>query len=252
MDKRVLLVNGASSDIGCELIRNIADNYDCVLAHYNSDSSALVSLREKFGTEKIHLLKADFSDPESVLAMIGDIRSSGLIPSHIVHFPSPRAENIHFKDCSWDKFSAGIDTSFRSAVEILRAFVPDMAKNRYGRVVFMLTAYVTGEPPKFQTPYVTCKYALLGLMKSLASEYSSKGVTFNGVSPEMMNTKFLKGTSHLILEKNAEESPLKRLLLPSDVVPYFTYLLSDEAQNVTGTNITVTGKDIAEAKNNEQ
>ena len=84
MDKRVLLVNGASSDIGCELIRNIADNYDCVLAHYNSDSSALVSLREKFGTEKIHLLKADFSDPESVLAMIGDIRSSGLIPSHIV------------------------------------------------------------------------------------------------------------------------------------------------------------------------
>ena len=37
MDKRVLLVNGASSDIGCELIRNIADNYDCVLAHYNSD-----------------------------------------------------------------------------------------------------------------------------------------------------------------------------------------------------------------------
>ena len=68
----------------------------------------------------------------------------------------------------------------------------------------------------------------------------------------MMNTKFLKGTSHLSREKNAEESPLKRLLLPSDVVPYFTYLLSDEAQNVTGTNITVTGKDIAEAKNNEQ
>ena len=83
---------------------------------------------------------------------------------------------------------------------ILQAFIPKMSKQNYGKIVFMLSAYLLGIPPKFQSPYITVKYALLGLMRNLASEYAAKGIMVNAVSPDMMETKFLSELPELIKE----------------------------------------------------
>ena len=45
-----------------------------------------------------------------------------------------------------------------------------------GKVVFMLTSCVLNMPSKYQASYVTAKYALLGLMRSLSVEYADKGI----------------------------------------------------------------------------
>ncbi len=105
----------------------------------------------------------------------------------------------------------------------------------------MLTAYVIGVPPKFQSPYITVKYGLLGLMRNLAAEYAGKGITVNGVSPDMIETKFLSQIPELIIEQNAKNTPMGRNLRVEEVVPTFEYLLSDGADLVTGQNIGVTG-----------
>ena len=85
------------------------------------------------------------------------------------------------------------------------------------------------------------KYALLGLMKSLSVEYADKGIMVNGVSPDMIETKFLKDIPDLVIRQNAERSPLKRNLTIEDVVPTFDFLLSDAADTITGQNIGITG-----------
>ena len=116
-----------------------------------------------------------------------------------------------------------------------------MAKKRHGKIVFMLSAYLLGVPPKFQSPYITVKYALLGLMRNLSAEYVSKGITVNAVSPDMMETKFLSNLPELVIEQSAKNNPLGRNIRVEEVVPAIEYLLSDAANVVTGQNIGVTG-----------
>lgn len=105
----------------------------------------------------------------------------------------------------------------------------------------MLTSCTENVPPKYLSPYVTVKYALLGLMKSLAAEYAEKGITVNGVSPDMMETRFLSEVSDIIVEKSAMTSPLGRNLTVQDAVPAFEYLLSDAAAAMTGQNLVISG-----------
>lgn len=239
-EERVLLVTGASSDVGAALIRRIGHQYGTVFAHYRSSEGIIGDLRAELG-DRIVPVQADFSDPAGAEGLIEAIRRSGKTPDHIVHLSNGKARSMQFGKTDWDAFRQELDTSLRSIVTILQAFLPGMAKNRYGRVVFMLTSYVLGVPPKFQSVYITAKYAQLGLMKTLAAEYAARGVTVNAVSPDMMETKFLSDLPDLIREQSAKNNPLGRNITVDETVPAIAYLLSDESGAVTGQNIGITG-----------
>ena len=105
----------------------------------------------------------------------------------------------------------------------------------------MLSSCVNGIPPKFLSNYVVVKYALLGLMKALSTEYDNKNITVNGISPGMMETKFLSDIYDHVIEENAQKSSFGRNLYIDEVIPAFEYLLSDGASKVTGQNIVITG-----------
>ena len=239
MDK-VLLVTGASSDMAIAMIREIYSDYQTIWAHYRSSNKLLENLHKEIG-DRIIPIQCDFGSVESIQSMIQVIDDSGLIPNQVVHFAAPKTFNCQFHKCKWEDYQKGIDTSLRSITILLEHYIPNMRKAHYGRIVFLLTSYLIGVPPKFQSPYITVKYALHGLMRNLAAEYADKGITVNGVSPDMVETKFLDDIPNLIIKQNAEKSPLKRNLIPKDVIPAIKYLLSDEAEAVTGTIMGITG-----------
>lgn len=236
---KILLVTGASSDVGAELIRNVGKNYEKVWAHYRSSAAIIEELRKQVG-EQVTPVKADFSDLKSTEDFIESIRVSGDIPNHIVHLPAPKVHCLQFHKHTWDSYQLEIDTSLRSITMILQSFIPQMAKKKYGKIVFMLSAYLLGVPPKFQSQYITVKYALFGLMRNLAAEYASKGIMVNGVSPDMMETKFLSELPNLIKEQSAKNNPLGRNIYIQEVIPTIKYLLSSESDAVTGQNIGIT------------
>lgn len=237
---KVLFVTGASSDVGKELIERVGKNYDIIWAHYHSSRAVIDGLREGIG-DVIVPIQADLGDVDSTSSMIKNIMESGDPPDHIVHLSAPKAHSLQFHKHTWEDYQKEIDISLRSITMILQAFIPKMAKKKYGKVVFMLTAYLLGVPPKFQSPYITVKYALLGLMKNIAAEYASKGITANAVSPDMIETKFLSGLPDLIKEQSAKNNPLGRNLYVEEVAPTIEYLLSSATDVVTGQNIGVTG-----------
>lgn len=237
MDK-ILLVTGASSDIGSELIRNVFQNYEKVLAHYHHWNENLEGLKQEAG-DKIIFIQADFSDSNSVTDMIRTIKEQGLEPDHIVHFPAPKMKIQKFVKENWTTFQNGWETSVHSLVEILQAFLPHMQKQKYGKIVLMLTSCTLDVPPKFQAAYTTVKYAMLGLMKSLAVDYMDKGITVNGVSPDMIQTRFLSELPEHLIEQYSEKRPGKRILTVAEVIPILSFLLSDGADHVSGMNLGV-------------
>lgn len=237
--EKTLLVLGASSDMGMKTIRELREEYDCIFAHYRSMSTKLQELQDEIGSKLIYL-QGDFSLTEDVLRCIDTIRQSGKIPTHIVHFPAPLCDNAKFHKIPWETFQREMDISLRSIILVLQAFLPLMAKQRYGRVVLMLSFVVSGTAPAYCCNYVVTKYALLGLVKSLASEYASKGITVNGISPSWVNTKYISNQPNLLIEKNRELSPLGRMLEPEDIVPSIRFLFSDGASCINGQNISIT------------
>lgn len=239
MSGKTLLITGASSDIGSALIERIANNYEKIVCHYRTSTAVIDELRSRFG-DKIVPLQADFSDRESTLSFVQTVLQRGLVPSHFVHLPSMPNENAKFHKTKWDDFEKHIQVQVHSSYAVCHAIIPVMAKNRSGKIVFMLTENVAkGMPYKYAVPYTTAKYALLGLMKCLASEYADKGITVNGVSPAMIETAFVSQLPEVVRQLNAERSPFKRNLAIGDVIPAFEFLLSSGADTVTGQNILI-------------
>lgn len=239
---KVLLVTGASSDVGMKLLREVYTQYGRLYLQYRTMNSAFENLiRELSGQADIVPLQADLSDMDSVGELIRRIKETEVLPDNIVHLAAPKANNKQFHKEKWDQFETGWEVGVHSIIAVLQAFLPSMVKQKYGRIVLMLTAYTQNNPPKFQTSYVTVKYALLGLMKSLSAEYADKGITVNGVSPGMMETKFLSGLPELIIEQNRVNSPLGRNIYVEEVIPVIRHLLSDLGASITGQNIIISG-----------
>lgn len=240
-ESKVLLVTGGSSSVGIGLVSEIEKEYSTIWVHYNNSADKVNELRGRLG-DKIKPVKADFSKEEDVIELINTITESKEIPDHIVHLAAIKSENKKFHKFNWDEYQDMTDSSLKPAVLILKKFLPSMSKNNYGKVVLMLSSFVGGAAPKYQSPYIVSKYALYGLMRNLAAEYIEKGITVNAVSPDMMETGFIDNIPDIIKAQNAENSPIKRNLMVEDVIPTFKYLLSDGADTVYGQNIIIMGK----------
>ena len=235
----VLLVTGASSELGLALIEDVQEYYEHIFAHYNRTLDGLLALKEKLG-DKLIPIQADFAADSGAENLVAQIRAAGLIPTAVVHLPAEKITYERFPKNSWEQTSRGLDVGFRSAYLILQAFLPGMAKAKSGRAVFVLSS-VTARPVKYLAGYSAVKYALLGLVNSLAAEYAEKLVTVNAVSPSMIETKFIENLPELAVRQSAENNPQKRNARVSDVVPAIRFLLSPEAEYITGQNLVISG-----------
>ena len=234
---KTLLVVGSSSDMGSKLIEKIKDNYDCVWAHFYGWNENMDRLKS-INNGNIHFIEYNLTSTEEVEKMINLIEESGNIPNNIVHFAMSKLCINKFNKLSLEKMDMDWKICFDSIVMILQSFLPKMQKDKYGRIVFTLSSVTLGVPPKYEAGYVSIKYAMLGLMKSLAAEYGDKGIFVNGVSPDMVRTSFISDVPQLLVDQYAFEKPKKDILSVDDVIPTFVSLLSDDNE-LNGENILI-------------
>lgn len=236
----IYLITGASSDVGAALIKRLYREGDIFIAQGAGDLNTLAPIcRETGGAVKTY--DVNLTDTAALDMFIADVQQRYGTPTHIVHLPALRVINAKFKNFDEERFALDMQVQVNSAIRICKTFLPQMAKAKRGRVLFMLTNYLMGVPPKNTAAYIVAKSALAGLAKSLAAEYAQYGITVNSVMPSMMETKFLADTSDLIVQAAAEANPMGRNARVSDVVPAMAFLLSEEASFITGVTLPVTG-----------
>jgi len=233
------LILGASSEMGRALIMKLDNHYDELICHYHRHQEALLELQKTIKTP-MTLIQADFSDDQSTAAFIDELKHHPEI-THVVHCPSIPLDLKAFKKMEWASFDKLWKVSVRSAFEVSRAVLPSMVKAKKGKMVFVLSSVTSGQAPSFMSDYVTSKYALLGLVKALASEVASHQININAISPSMVETQFLEKIPPLSIEISAENNPMKRNARIEDIIPMICFLLSDEADFITGQNILITG-----------
>ena len=240
MNKIYVLVIGASSAIGCEIIRQISGGHTVIFAHYRQGKDRIEELHSEV-TSTIIPIQADLSHQNDIDVLIETVASTCNVLQQIIFIAAPSLVLTRFKELKWTDFKAQIDVQLFSAFEILNRFLPEMSKAKYGKVIFVLTSYTIGKPPSAMAHYVTAKYALLGFMKALSSEYAGKNICINAVSPSMIETNFLEQIPEKLVEFSAQQHPLKRNGIPGDIAPVVKFLLSEGSDFITGVNIPVTG-----------
>ena len=238
LPQKNLLVIGGTGDLGLALVRAMLDETDSVTVQGIGDLTAARALAAE--CPKVRVLEADLTDADATAQLIEQVRAVA-VPTHLVHLPALQVVNTRFRSFDEARFEKDFTIQAESAVRICKAFVPEMAKAGFGRVLFVLTSYLLGLPPKNVAAYVMAKSAVQGLARSLAVEYAAKGVTVNSVAPGMIETNFLSGTNELIVQASAAANPMGRNAQVGDVVPAMRFLISEEARYITGVTLPVTG-----------
>jgi len=240
MSAKPILITGASSDIGCTLVRRLLTLPDppFVLAHSYRGAEKLSALRNEF-PGRLQLYEADFSQPSSVTTMADNIASDHITPASFIHLPALPLAYERFTKFNWERFETDLTIQIRSAVILLQRFLPKMAKLPYARVIFMLSSVVHGIPPKFMSMYAIVKYAQLGLMRSIAAEYAATPVRVNAISPSMVETQFLKEIAEVAVQMSASTNPQGRNATPEDLLGAIEFLLSASSGYIHGVDIPI-------------
>lgn len=249
MENKVYLITGASSAVGTAFIRSLEDKLKkngekaVVLAHYAAHNEELLTLKEQLTAVEPVLLQADLSVREETERLTARVAEICACPDCILHLPASGLSYNRIKQLDWDGILRDMEIQVHSLGEIAKYFLPKMGKRGSGKVAVMLTACTVGMPPRFMSQYVVVKYALLGLMKSMAVEFADKGVNINGISPNMMETKFLDNIDEKIIEMNRTASIKKRNVKVEEVLPAIHLLLSEGSDYMNGVNLNLTGGD---------
>ena len=144
---------------------------------------------------------------------------------------------LRLKDDDLDRLMA---VNLRGPLACARAAMKSMVRARQGRIVFISS--VIGEIGNAgQAAYASSKAGLLGLCKTLAREYGSRGITVNAVAPGLIDTDMTSRLDEPARKTISGTIPLGHFGKPEDVAAAVVYLVSDEAAYVTGHTLRVNG-----------
>ena len=248
---RTLLITGASSDLGVsfleDLISRCHEERLHILAIAFCGKKKLEAIQAKCSLKGIgfEIIEADLSVEKDVLACIEKIKEYCAYPDQILHLAAPRLELMRATKINTTLLTKDFDIQLKSITMILSAFLVKMAKSpSICKVVFMLSSVTIGIPPKYMGQYTAVKYAMLGYMRALTSEFSGKPICFNAISPSMIDTQFLSNVPQKYVEMAAASSPSGENASVSDVTPIIHFLLSSESDYMSGSNLPVTNGSI--------
>jgi 3-oxoacyl-[acyl-carrier protein] reductase len=240
---KVALVTGGSRGIGRaigvalgRLGAKVVLNYTSNEAAATEAAAAVVAAGGTAVTKRF-----DVADSAAVDAAFKEVVAAEG-PLHILVNNAGIAVNtlvLGAKDADWKR---AIDVNLNGTFHCCRAALRSLLKAReVGRIINITS--ITGEVGSAgQGPYVAAKAGVIGLTKTLAREYASRGITVNAVSPGYIETDMT--ANDLPAEKRAEllkTIPLARVGKPEDVAAAVAYLAGPAAGYVTGQVLRVNG-----------
>ena len=147
---------------------------------------------------------------------------------------------VDIQTITWDKV---FEINLKSMMYLSKIIIPLMKKNKFGSMVHISSIDALSGDNKPQDAYGASKAAMIRLSKSLAIQFASENIRSNIILPGPIETGMQKRwKKNPNAKKNLEKFiPLNRVGKPTDISNACVFLLSDEANYITGTEIIVDG-----------
>jgi len=240
---KVAIVTGSSRGIGKAIALGFAqEGGDVVLA-----ARTIEALRTN--AEEIRALgrralpvKIDISRPGDTEEMVKKaIQEFGRIDILVNNAAYTEIILKPFHETNPQDWDGEINTTLRGTLNCCRAVLPQMMKQKSGRIINITTAGVkTGS--QLLSLYGACKAAVAQFSKSLASELAPHGILVNAVAPGMIGTGALDRVfGQDLLKTYLATLGVMRIGEPEEVASVVLFLASDEASYITGQHYSVCG-----------
>ena len=151
-------------------------------------------------------------------------------------------------EAEWD---FAFDLNVRSMFRTIRAFLPGMLDRRDGAIINMSSAASSIKGAASRFVYATSKAAVLGLTRSVAADYVTRGIRCNAICPGTVQTPSLdeRVAANAAIHGSVEASraafiarqAMGRLGAPEEIAAMAVYLASDDARFVTGQAMVIDG-----------
>ena len=241
---RTIIVTGGAQGIGAAYARALASEGASVALSDVLDCAPVVDAIRKAGGLAI-ASACDITDPDAVARLVDVTMSAfgrvdGLVNNAALFSTLALTPLEQISSADFDKVMA---VNVRGTFEMIKAVLPVMRQQRYGKIVNIASGTVFKGAP-FLLPYVSSKGAIIAMTRSVAREAGSDGICVNCVAPGFTLSESVSanpGYAGAIPADNRRSRCLGRDQVPDDLTGVVTFLLSSDSDFITGQTIVVDG-----------
>jgi len=235
------VVSGSSGGMGIECVKKLSDSGLIVLMLDLKNPPA--SFLKKY--KKAVFKKVDVTNYSELKKIINEFYAENKSIDYLVNTTGVlwfdkdiSATQIDFN--VWDRV---FEINLKSMAYLSKLIIPKMKKNKFGSMVHISSIDALSGDNKPQDAYGASKAAMIRLSKSLSIQFASYNIRSNIILPGPIETSMQKRWEKNLKAKKqlSKIIPLQRVGKPQDIANAILFLLSDEGNYITGTEITVDG-----------
>lgn len=236
-----VLVSGGSRGIGRALVLALAREGYQVAFTYQSSADAARQLErevaERGGQAWGHV--CDGRAPASVEAVCGQLVETLGEPYGLINNMGVTGDQLLF-NFDIERYRDVVATNLDSAVYFSKCLAPAMAGERRGKILHMSS--VSGlKGNKGQLGYSATKAAMIGITKTMALELARFKITVNAIAPGFIATEMVEQIAGPVRKSITDTIPLKRFGDVQEVAALASFLLSPQADYITGQTFVIDG-----------
>jgi len=237
LDKKTVLITGASGGIGGEIARTV-HRAGATVALSGTRVSSLQALSAELG-DRVHVLPCDLSDEDEVTALPKQANEAMGSVDILINNAGVTRDNLLMR-MSDDEWASVLAINLTSTMRLCKGVLRGMMKARWGRIVNISSIVgATGNPG--QTNYAASKAGLVAMSKSLAYEVATRGITVNCLAPGFIATAMTEKLTDEQKKGILTQIPTGRMGKATEIGAAALYLSSDEAAYTTGTTLHING-----------
>ncbi len=238
---KIALVTGAGRGIGREIALVLAANGATVIVNYNgskeSAEAVVAEIVQKGGSaEAIQCNVSDFAASEAFVKQVLDKYKKVDI---LVNNAGVTRDNLIMRMTEED-YDTVLDTNLKGAFHMIRHLSRSFIKQRGGKIINISSVSgVLGNAG--QSNYSASKAGLIGLTKSVAREFASRGVNVNAVAPGFIDTDMTKNMTEDAKKTLSSMIPMGKMGSTKNIADLVLFLAGDGSDYITGQVICVDG-----------
>ena len=238
---KVALVTGAGRGIGRQIALTLAKNGAAVIVNYNGSKESAEAVAAEItaagGTaEAIQCNVADFAASEVFVKQVLEKYQKVDI---LVNNAGVTRDNLIMRMTEED-YDMVLDTNLKGAFHMIKHLSRSFIKQRSGKIINISSVSgVLGNAG--QSHYSASKAGLIGLTKSIAREFASRGINVNAVAPGFIDTDMTKNMTEDAKRALNGMIPMGKIGNASDVADLVLFLAGEHSNYITGQVICVDG-----------
>jgi 3-oxoacyl-[acyl-carrier protein] reductase len=242
MGAKRVLVTGSSRGIGRAIAIELASAGWQVALHYANDEKEAQAVAKLLGNSCAGIYQADLSQPDGAATLYTEARKEGPINAVVnnagLYLP------LDFATASDAVFTANFHKTFainfEAPLTLTRLAVKDFVVAKGGKIL-NVASRVGFRGEGGAALYAASKAALINLTRSLAVELAPKNIQLFAIAPGWVETAMAREGMQERLPEILEGIPAGRMAQPKDCAAAAKFLLSDEAEYLTGVTIDING-----------